>query len=639
MTVYPPFHLAQSKQNGKKAMATIRQIVLIFGLWSVCLSQSFAGIAQSDTAEIKRLLAQATALQRIDLDSCETLSKKALFLAQKLKYSSGIRGAYVRLGSVLMTRGENESARAYIATALQIDIKTANYKGAAGNCVLLAYIFDALGASDSAFMVLYEGLRYSDRTNDPEIKALVYNTLGDIQEGYAQYEASLKSLQKALEYASKTPNSAYLSGIYISLGNGNYHLGNYREALKYYTLADSLCRAQNDQMSVAQNLNNLALVYAALYQSPRAIAYYAEALQLYRTLDMPTEVANVYANLGELYLDINQIQLARLHFDTALAQNRQLGLAQEVLANLHQLAGTHARLKAFEPAYQYRTQAAELADSLLTAEKISSISEVQTKYESEKKEQQIAALEADKLVKQRQRNLTLLGLVVLLVIAVVLYVQRRRIREERNRANALLLNILPTEVANELKATGASEARLYNNVTVLFTDFVNFTGISEKLSPTDLVAEIHKNFTAFDAIIEKYGLEKIKTIGDAYLAVCGLPHETVNHAEKVVLAALEICAFIQQSNSPFQVRIGINSGPVVAGIVGVKKYAYDIWGDTVNTAARMEQHSEAGKINISGSTYELVKANCLCTPRGKIKAKNKGEIEMYFVEQDNSKLI
>jgi len=226
------------------------------------------------------------------------------------------------------------------------------------------------------------------------------------------------------------------------------------------------------------------------------------------------------------------------------------------------------------------------------------------------------------------------GTLVFFVIAVILYIQRRRIRKERNRSNALLLNILPTEVANELKATGESEARLYNNVTVLFTDFVNFTGISEQLSPTELVAEIHKNFTAFDAIIEKYGLEKIKTIGDAYLAVCGLPHETVNHAEKVVLAALEICDFIQHSSSPFQVRVGINSGPVVAGIVGVKKYAYDIWGDTVNTAARMEQHSEAGKINISGSTYQLVKASCLCTPRGKIKAKNKGEIEMYFVDQN-----
>ena len=612
----------------------MRHCLLIFGFWGVLLSGTNEAIAKADTSQVRLLLQRATALQRINLDSCELLSQEALVLAKKLNYSSGIRGAYVRLGSVLMTRGENEAARVYIEQALQIDLKTKNYRGAAGNCVLLAYIFDALGASDSAFVVLYEAIRYSDRANDPEISALVYNTLGDIQEGYAQYEASLISLQKALEYALKTPESAYLSGIYISMGNGNYHLGSYREALKYYTLADSLSRAENDVMSRAQNLNNLALVYAALYQAPKAITYYAEAMELYRGLDMPMEAANVYANLGELYLDINQNQLARLHFDTALQQHRALGLDQQVLSNLHQLATTYARLKTFEPAYHFRTQAAALADSLLNAEKVNSISEMQAKYESEKKEAQIVSLQADQENKQRQRNLSVVGTLVFFVIAVILYIQRRRIRKERNRSNALLLNILPTEVANELKATGESEARLYNNVTVLFTDFVNFTGISEQLSPTELVAEIHKNFTAFDAIIEKYGLEKIKTIGDAYLAVCGLPHETVNHAEKVVLAALEICDFIQHSNSPFQVRVGINSGPVVAGIVGVKKYAYDIWGDTVNTAARMEQHSEAGKINISGSTYQLVKNNCLCTPRGKIKAKNKGEIEMYFVDQN-----
>jgi len=610
----------------------MRQYLFLFSFLGALLFGAPQLFAQADTSRVKALLQQATALQRINLDSCEKLSKQALALAQKLNYSSGIRGAYVRLGSVLMTRGENEAAQVYIKAALRIDLKTANYRGASGNCVLLAYIYDSMGASDSAFAILYDGIRYSARAGDPEISAVVYNTLGDVQDGYGDYEAALISLQKALEFALKTPESAYLSGIYISTGNANYQLGNYREALKYYTLADSLTRAENDVMSQAQNLNNLALVYAALYQAPKAIAYYADALQLYRELDMPMEAANVYANLGELYLDINQTQLARQHFDTALQQNRALGLDQQVLSNLHQLATTHARLRAFEAAYNFRTQAAGLADSLLTAEKVNSISEMQTKYETEIKEQQIALLEADQRNKQRQRNLSILGALVFFVIAIVLFFQRSRIRKERNRSNKLLLNILPTEVANELKATGESEARLYNNVTVLFTDFVNFTGISEQLSPTELVAEIHKNFTAFDAIIEKYGLEKIKTIGDAYLAVCGLPHETINHAEKVVLAAMEICDFIRQSNSPFQVRVGINSGPVVAGIVGVKKYAYDIWGDTVNTAARMEQHSEAGKINISGATYQLVKTSCSCTPRGKILAKNKGEIEMYFVE-------
>jgi adenylate cyclase len=186
----------------------------------------------------------------------------------------------------------------------------------------------------------------------------------------------------------------------------------------------------------------------------------------------------------------------------------------------------------------------------------------------------------------------------------------------------------------ELKQTGEAIAKQYNHVTVLFTDFVNFTGISEQLSPTELVAEVHKNFTAFDAIIEKHGLEKIKTIGDAYLAVCGLPNETLDHAHRVVRAALDIQEYMSKNGNKFQIRVGINSGPVVAGIVGVKKYAYDIWGDTVNTASRMESCSEAGKINISGTTFDLVKNEFTCAYRGKIQAKNKGEVDMYFVHND-----
>jgi len=210
--------------------------------------------------------------------------------------------------------------------------------------------------------------------------------------------------------------------------------------------------------------------------------------------------------------------------------------------------------------------------------------------------------------------------------------QKAEVEAQKERSDHLLLNIFPEEVAEELKAKGSSEARQYNNVTVLFTDFVNFTGISEQMSPKALVAAIHKNFTAFDAIIEANGLEKIKTIGDAYLAVCGMPNKAEDHAQRVVQAALDIQTYMLKHETDFEIRIGISSGPVVAGIVGVKKYAYDIWGDTVNTAARMEQSSLPGKINISGTTHALVSNEFSCQYRGKIAAKNKGEVDMYFVE-------
>jgi class 3 adenylate cyclase len=205
--------------------------------------------------------------------------------------------------------------------------------------------------------------------------------------------------------------------------------------------------------------------------------------------------------------------------------------------------------------------------------------------------------------------------------------------DEKKKSDGLLLNILPEEIAVELKKKGKVQSKQYENVTVLFTDFVNFTGISAQMTPTELVQEIHQNFTVFDAIMEKYELEKIKTIGDAYLAVCGLPNETDDHAKRVVKAAIDICKYMDSHKGKFQIRVGINTGPVVAGIVGVKKYAYDIWGDTVNMASRMESSSEPGKINISASTYELVKDEFACSYRGKINAKNKGEVDMWFVNR------
>lgn len=210
---------------------------------------------------------------------------------------------------------------------------------------------------------------------------------------------------------------------------------------------------------------------------------------------------------------------------------------------------------------------------------------------------------------------------------------------EKAKSDSLLLNILPQEVAEELKNTGSLQAKQFDEVSIIFTDFVGFTTISEKLTPKELVEEIHHCFKAFDAIIEKNKLEKIKTIGDAYMAVCGMPIKDTDHAKRVAQAALDIKQFIEgyqeerksQKKNYFEIRIGINSGPVIAGIVGVKKYAYDIWGDTVNTAARMEQNCEAGKINISGSTYELIKSSFNCSYRGKIDAKNKGMIDMYYL--------
>lgn len=216
-----------------------------------------------------------------------------------------------------------------------------------------------------------------------------------------------------------------------------------------------------------------------------------------------------------------------------------------------------------------------------------------------------------------------------------------QIESEKQISEKLLMNILPEEVAQELKAKGKADAKFFDEVTVLFTDFKDFTKVAEKMTANELVEEINTCFMAFDQIMDTYGIEKIKTIGDSYMCAGGLPVSNTTHASDVVKAALDIQSFIQahfqeslqKGKHSFQIRIGIHTGPVVAGIVGIKKFAYDIWGDTVNTASRMESSGEVGKVNISETTYQLVKDKFICTHRGKINAKGKGEMDMYFVEQ------
>jgi len=206
---------------------------------------------------------------------------------------------------------------------------------------------------------------------------------------------------------------------------------------------------------------------------------------------------------------------------------------------------------------------------------------------------------------------------------------------QRRKTEILLASILPEKVINDLKIIGSSKPDVFDNVSVLFSDFINFTDMSALLTPDILIKELSDIFTAFDNIMEKNSCERIKTIGDAYLSVCGMPEPNEKHAFNLVNAAKEMIEFLNNKNSSADIiwkcRIGIHSGPVVGGIVGIKKYLYDIFGDTVNTASRIEGASQSMKISISETTYNLIADSIPCTPRGPIPLKGKGEIALYFV--------
>jgi len=223
---------------------------------------------------------------------------------------------------------------------------------------------------------------------------------------------------------------------------------------------------------------------------------------------------------------------------------------------------------------------------------------------------------------------------------------KNHFNDERHKSERLLLNILPQAIAEELKKTDHVEPEQYPSATVLFTDMVGFTRIAANMTPHDLIEELDYCFRMFDQIVERRNLEKIKTIGDAYMAVGGVPRANVTHAYDTVMAALDIKWFMDKTRKerldagkPFwELRIGIHTGHLVAGVIGEKKFVYDVWGDTVNTASRLESAGDPGRVNISSTTYEIIKDRFYCEPRGKVPVKNKGEIDMYFVNGARSNL-
>jgi class 3 adenylate cyclase len=283
-------------------------------------------------------------------------------------------------------------------------------------------------------------------------------------------------------------------------------------------------------------------------------------------------------------------------------------------------------------------------DSLTTEKLQVELSNKDLELDNQQKELELQASE-------NRRN-TLFGIIGTTVIILLFfgmgYIRKRKtnhtlrnknyqIAKEKEKSEELLLNILPPSVAAELKEFGKTTPSKYETATVMFTDFKGFTKFSEKHSPEELVTIIGKYFSAFDQILEKYAIEKIKTIGDAYLCVSGIPQPVEDHAKIMIDAARELNKYVQDSfqgktEDVLQMRIGIHTGPLVAGVVGSRKFAYDIWGDTVNIAARMEQSGEAGKINVSESTFQLAKDHFEFEYRGEVEAKNKGKMKMHFVK-------
>jgi len=454
----------------------------------------------------------------------------------------------------------------------------------------------------------------------------------------------------------------YKEGIIdMLLGIGEIHIlrMNKSKSLESFSKALNLSRQIGDSIKIAQSYVHLGIWYRYDFKFFIAIDYFKKAETIFNQLNDIRGLISTYENIGITYsLNGNYSKSIDYH-NKSYTLATTIGDKINLLSSYNNLFNAYYGLSDFKEALKYHILYNNLKDSI-TAETSKQIFQMQFDYEKENSEKEIKVLTNQNVIidLRLKQNLTLIKaflisffiILTLLLISIYAYNQKRKSIKELNtqkdlifwekmQSETLLLNILPFDIAEELKNKGKATVRHYNMVSVMFADFKGFSQITEMIAPEILIAELDKYFIKFDEIISKYNLEKIKTIGDCYMCVGGIPNPNTTNPTEAVLAALEFQQFVNECNIIkeekkeilWELRIGIHTGKVIAGVVGKKKFAYDIWGDTVNTASRMESGSEVGMVNVSGATYEAIKEYFDCTYRGKMAVKNIKEMDMYYV--------
>ncbi len=632
---------------------------------------------EADTSRIRMLheLTQKYYFSQI-YDSALAYSTEAIRLSEHIDYKQGLALAFTDRGRIYNEQGNYPEAIENFQRAREVYESIGDKKLTADSYNLIANAFHLLGDYPNALKNQFAALKIREEIKDEEGIAWSYNNIGTVYRIQGDYEAALENYQSSLKLLKKFNDLRMIAIAYNNIGNVYTLQGKHTDALASYYSSLKIRMQAGDKKDIAASYLNIGDAYCDLYEKDsvtKEVTVETPDQQIYvipreHWLDtamhtqliaqeMINEFGNNYYSIFNLS-GMGRINLLRKNYRAsidlytkayAIAEEQQAVDLQKEIAGY--LSDDYDHLNDPANSKKWYVKFVAHKDTLFNQLKYDELTRARLKYEFDKKEESAKAVQdkKDALAKieldrqKRTRTLFQAGFVLVLFFAGIFFYQRNNIRKEKNRSDDLLLNILPSEVASELKLTGAAGTKSFNNVTVMFADFVNFTRITERMSPEALVMEIHTCFSAFDHILQKHKVEKIKTIGDAYLCAGGLPVPDPDHATNVVKAAIDIMAYMQErarlkesiNDIPFQLRIGIHSGPVVAGIVGVKKYAYDIWGDTVNIAARMEQNSLPGRINLSSKTHELIKDKFNCSYRGKIEAKNKGQIDMYFLESSS----
>jgi len=620
----------------------------------------------------------------------------SLSISEKIADRKAIARTLHNIGNTYEILGDYETASEYFQKSLTISKEVGDKKEIANTLIDIGYIVYYQGEYGKGISYFQQGLKIYEEIGDITGVAGSWLSIGNVYHSQGNYVKALDDYQKSMNYYEKVGDKYGIGSALNNIGNIYDAQDDHSAALYYYKRALTIAQEIGERVSIAIPLNNVGSSYKALGQYDSALVYYQQSLRIREETGNKRGIAASFRSIGALYKSKGDYDTALNYYIKSLKLNEEIGNRNGAASSLTSIGMIYQHQKEHRKgiaecekgyllyleigsiegeayaceclyegykalgdgnqALEYYEKMQNLDDSLRYEE--IAIKLQQMEFNNQLLTDSIARAEEKHLVQvahqeeirteEKTRNISLGIGGFILLLATALYSRLRYIRKskaliekERDRSENLLLNILPEEIARELKDKGKAAARDFDTVSILFTDFKGFTQASALLSAKDLVMEINACFEAFDGIVGKYGIEKIKTIGDAYMAAGGLPVPTHDSLKNTVLAALEMQEFIIKRKAErdaeglpaFEMRCGIHTGPVVAGIVGIKKFQYDIWGDTVNTASRIESNGEIGRVNISQVTYELLKNDTLFNfeSRGKIEAKGKGEMEMWFI--------
>jgi adenylate cyclase len=596
---------------------------------------------------------------------------RSLKISEEIGNKVGIAKVLNNIGSIYKNQSNYPKALEYYQRSLKIQEEIGDKSGIAGVLTGIGVVYFTQSNYPKALEYYQRSVKIKEEIGDKSGIADVLNNIGIIYNIQSNYPKALEYYERSVKIREEIGDKRRITSSLINIGHIYLEKGDYPNALDYYQRGIKICEETGQKQFQANALIGIGSIYKNQSNYPKALEYCQRSLKIYEEIGAKDGIAIALYNIGDIYNKESKHQDAIIQCKKSLEISEDVGSIEQQRSACNCLYDAHKGLKNWQKALEYFELEQQLTDSLKADETNKDLQRfefdrkiLRDSIGREKEKREIEVAHQKEITEKNKIQYTAIGggaLVMLLAIGLFARLRytnktKKIIEKEKDRSDKLLLNILPAEVAEELKNTGESEAKHFDEVSILFTDFKGFTQASELLSAKDLVNEINTCFKAFDNICEKYGIEKIKTIGDAYMAAAGLGHGSKDKvlrskdAFNMVSAALEMQQFMMSRNQEllsrnirgerensvgFTMRAGINTGPVVAGIVGVKKFQYDIWGDTVNTASRMESSGEVGKVNISESTYQLLKddTDFKFESRGHIEAKGKGEIEMYFVSK------